>query len=83
MTYIGDMYYDGLGVEKDAAKAAEWYRRGAESGDPEAQEKLAGLYQEGIGVEKNAELAEKWLAVSAEEDYDAAMQMVAEILAAE
>ncbi len=34
---LGDMYYNGEGVQKDYAEAARWYKKAAEQGDVIAQ----------------------------------------------
>ncbi|HEY6995463.1 MAG TPA: SEL1-like repeat protein, partial [Xanthobacteraceae bacterium] len=36
MTLLGELYANGLGVERDDKRAAEWYRLAAERGDREA-----------------------------------------------
>src|SRR5688572_11190745 len=36
MTLLAELYADGLGVQKDEAKAADWYRIAAGRGDREA-----------------------------------------------
>ena len=41
MTLLGELYSNGLGVKRDDAKAAEWYKRAAERGDREAMFALA------------------------------------------
>ena len=47
---IGDLYAEGLGVEKSLEKKAEWYIRGAEQGESFAQIELADMYFFGQGV---------------------------------
>ena len=47
---VGYFYYDGLGVEKDLAKAVWWTRRAADHGDRDGQYNLAWFYEDGIGV---------------------------------
>ncbi len=47
---LGYCYANGMGVAKDYAKAAEWYRKSAEQGCAEAQYTLAELYANGYGV---------------------------------
>ena len=42
-------------------KAADSYRKAAESGDPSAQLMLAHLYESGNGVPQDKGEAEKWL----------------------
>jgi TPR repeat protein len=44
------MYEDGLGVQKDYAHAAHWYRAAADQGDRSGQYDLANLYSVGRGV---------------------------------
>lgn len=62
-TLMGRIYADGLGVKKDDAKAAEYYRRAAQMGDVQGTFALGLIYAEGRGVQKDrraaAELFEK------------------------
>ena len=44
--YLGTMYANGQGVEKDEAEAAKWYRKAAEHGHAKAKEKLEVLAAE-------------------------------------
>ncbi|MCL2415546.1 MAG: serine/threonine-protein kinase, partial [Defluviitaleaceae bacterium] len=53
----GQNYHYGRGVAKDYALAAEWYRKGAEQGDPRAQCNLGFLYSKGYGVAQDFKLA--------------------------
>ncbi len=46
---------------KDMTKANEWFRLGAENGDPDAQLNLANSYWKGNGVEKDIKTAKIWL----------------------
>jgi len=41
MTLLGELYAQGLGVGQDDKKAAQWYKLGAEHGDPNAMFSLA------------------------------------------
>jgi TPR repeat protein len=50
----------------DAELALKWYRRSAESGDPDAQVVLGQKYEDGEGGEQNYELAAKWFRNAAE-----------------
>lgn len=54
---LGYVYRAGLGVPKDASKAAHWYHRAAELGSHRAQWQLATLYRNGEGVAVNRALA--------------------------
>ena len=65
---MGEMYDTTFapmdGVEKDDAKAAEWYLRAAEQGNAHAQRRLTRLYAVGSGVPRNYPRAIYWLARS-------------------
>ena len=50
---VGLMYANGRGVTKDAAQAADWYRKAGDQGIVEAQYNLGLLYAEGQGVSKD------------------------------
>src|SRR3546814_10227363 len=59
----------GLGVKQDPAKAAQWYRTAAESGDRAAQYNLGILYQFGRGVAQDYAEAVKWLTMAADQGH--------------
>jgi TIR domain/Sel1 repeat len=50
MNNLGIAYRDGGGVERDYAKAREWFNNAAEKGNPYAMINLGRLYQNGQGV---------------------------------
>ena len=54
-------YLYGDGVDKDDAKAAEWYEKAAKQGVALAQYQLGMMYQKGVGVPRDAAKAEEWL----------------------
>jgi TPR repeat protein len=62
--FLGYVYRNGLGVKRDAARAAEWYRRAARLGQPEAQYELALMYELGIGVTQDPAEAALWYGLS-------------------
>lgn len=62
---LGDLYYNGQGLPRDAAQAASWYRRGAEQGLASAQFNLGLMYSAGIGVLQDYVEAYKWLNLAA------------------
>ena len=41
---LGNLYFDGLGVEKDKKTAKIWYQKAADKGHKEAKEKLNGIW---------------------------------------
>ena len=49
MTMLGELYANAMGVKRDYAKAAEWYRRAADGGDREGMFALAMLRLAGRG----------------------------------
>lgn len=57
---LGDAYFIGRGVEKSDEKAAYWYERAANSGDPLAQKQIGYFYQAGIGVPRDPVRAVHW-----------------------
>lgn len=63
--YLGMMYDDGKGVERDPIQAAEWYRRAAEQGIAAAQSNLGAMYETGDGVQTDYIQAEKWYRLAA------------------
>jgi TPR repeat protein len=60
------MYHSGSGVPRDVVKAAQWYRKAALQGDPEAQFVLSGMYMKGEGVPRDRGVALQWLKRAAE-----------------
>jgi hypothetical protein len=62
----GRDYAEGRGVEKDLAKAAEYYRKAAEQGHAEAQFSLGYAYRYGYGVAKDIDEAARWYRKAAE-----------------
>lgn len=63
---LGMMHYDGMFGVPDFAKAAYWFRLGADNGSWIAQRNLALCYWNGEGVEQNDSLAFEWIERSAE-----------------
>ena len=50
MMYLGQMFDEGLGVEKDAYKAYHWYKRAANKGDVDGIYNTGLCYLNGDGV---------------------------------
>ncbi len=57
---LGRRYAEGIGVARDDAQAAIWYRRAAEKGDATAQGQLGVLLQKGRGVGQDDAAAVEW-----------------------
>ena len=56
-----------LGVARDFARAAAWYRKAAEQGDARAQTNLGGMYGNGQGVARDYVQAAVWYRKAAEQ----------------
>jgi len=56
-TLIGRILSEGLGVAKDKAAAAAWYKKGSDLGDENAAFALGVLYATGDGVKKDSKKA--------------------------
>ncbi|MDE5796611.1 MAG: sel1 repeat family protein, partial [Muribaculaceae bacterium] len=51
--YLGEMYYNGNGVERSDTEAVRWYRKAAKQGNADAQGNLGEMYEEGRGVKQS------------------------------
>jgi TPR repeat protein len=60
MNRLGVAYREGLGVERNYAQAAKWFRDAAEVGYPPAMQNLATLYRDGKGVPRSDVEAIAW-----------------------
>jgi hypothetical protein len=58
---LGNMYRNGLGVDKDVAQAARWYYKAAVQGDADAQFSLAVIHLSGGTVSPGKSEAIDWL----------------------
>ena len=77
MRLMGQMYATGLGVDADAAEAAEWYRVAAEAGDAEAAFLLATMIMDGAIVERDEAAAAELLQSAHDAGFAPALQMLA------
>ncbi len=76
---VGYFYYEGLGVEKDMAKAVYWTRRAADHGDRDGQCNLAWFCEDAIGVERDMEQAIFWYRKAALQEHDLAAEKCREL----
>lgn len=58
--YLASLHDAGLGVERNAAEAAYWYRQAAINGHPDAQYNLGVAYSRGDGVQRDMTDAARW-----------------------
>jgi uncharacterized protein len=61
---LGAIYYYGLGISANFAKAAQWYHAAALRGNLDAQLGLGVLYTTGQGVPPNFAIARMWLSIA-------------------
>jgi TPR repeat protein len=66
---LGNAYYTGAGVPKDATQGAVWWRKAADQGYAEAQFNLAGAYRTGQGVPQSYSKAAIWLRKAADQGH--------------
>ncbi len=64
---MGDLYREGVGVERDPAKAHGCYVKAAEQGEPLAQVTLGVMYIQGEGVARDPKMAAHWWTKAAEQ----------------
>ena len=76
---LAKLYYNGDGVAKDDAKAAEWYRKAAEQGNALAQYKLGAMYDKGEGVPKDAAKAVEWWKKAAAQGDEASQESLKQL----
>ncbi len=76
---LGDMYYSGLGVQMDRAKATALYQRAANQGLMEAQYSLAYMYEQGESVTKDVNKALELYNKAANAGHGDAMYSLGEI----
>lgn len=58
--YLASLYDSGLGIDRNAAEAAYWYRQAAMNGHVDAQYNLGVAYSRGDGVERDMADAARW-----------------------
>jgi hypothetical protein len=57
---LGAAYLAGKDVPRDEKKAAYWYEKAANAGDPGAQQQIGYFYANGIGVDRDPERGARW-----------------------
>ncbi|MDB4639385.1 sel1 repeat family protein [bacterium] len=61
---VGNLYKDGVGVQRNYSGAAYWYRKAAEQGHSRARSELGNLYLNGRGVPKSVIEGAAWIGLS-------------------
>ena len=57
---LASAYFAGRGVPQDEKRAAYWFERAANAGDPGAQAQIGYFYEAGIGVSRDPAQAVRW-----------------------
>jgi len=65
---LGERYYKGVGVPRDATKAFQSAAKAANAGDAEAQNMVAFMYEEGDGIERDKSKAFYWFGEAAKQE---------------
>jgi TPR repeat protein len=66
-SFLGSMYSNGRGVERDYAEAFHWFLMAAERGDAYSQSHLGYSYEMGIGAARDEKVAAQWYAKAADQ----------------
>lgn len=80
MIEVGDAYYKGNGVAKDAKKAEKWYKKAISKGNKSGYERMSKLYSGWDGLEKNPGKAMGWIVKGADEGVPELAYYIAERL---
>ncbi len=75
---LGKLFAEGIGVNRDPARAAELFLMAAEQGFARAQYNLGKIYRDGEGVPKNPELSIHWFREAAERGHSRAQDKLAD-----
>jgi TPR repeat protein len=67
LTQKGWSYWNGTGVEKDYAKAVEYFQKAADQGDSGGEYGLGCAYDYGLGLGKDYSQAVKWYRKSSDQ----------------
>jgi len=70
--YLGMLYLDGKGVDKDKSTALSYIRTSAEGGFHKAQYQMGVFYETGNGVTKDQAESQRWYRLAAEQGNTAA-----------
>ncbi|MCL5098719.1 MAG: sel1 repeat family protein [Candidatus Omnitrophica bacterium] len=77
---LGERYYDGLGVPRDYAESARWFRKAADQGHSKAQCNLGIMHFLGRGVPQDYLEAYKWIELAGRGGYPGAAKARATLI---
>ncbi|KAL7720403.1 hypothetical protein QTN25_002440 [Entamoeba marina] len=70
---LGNIYYDGIIIEKDIKKAIEYYENAGNQNDVDALNNLGKIYQDGDGVQKDIKKAIEYYEKAANQNFSYAL----------
>ena len=76
MYCLGGLYHAGLGVPKDAPRAAKWFENAAKRGVADAQTDLAYMLWTGQGIAQDRDQAVVWWRAAAKQGNKRAQQQL-------
>lgn len=74
--HLGDLYYNGNGVDKSFATAKRYFTQAAQKGNANAQYMLGVMYRNGQGGDKDLRQAKAWLQKAANQGHAAAERLL-------
>lgn len=75
--FLGELFFEGLCVQKDLMKGFQWIQKAADQGSLEAKRQLAQAFEQGLGTDQDQAQAAKYMKEAAEGGDAAAMGMLA------
>lgn len=79
MSAVGDLYYNGQGVEKNYQIAIEWFKKAADLGNSYAHYSIGWQYQFGQGVNQDYQTAMEWYKKAADLGNAKAMSKIGDL----
>jgi len=76
LAYLGEFYFNGLGVVKNQTRALALFQQAANRGDPEGMLDLGLSYYSGTGVRRDPATALRWLSRAAEFGFAQAQDVI-------
>jgi TPR repeat protein len=76
---LGNLYSEGLGIEKDPLRALQWYRKAADQGHMTSMANIGNAYYEGNGVTQDYKEAARWYRKAAELGFAPAQRLLGEM----
>jgi uncharacterized protein len=70
---LGQIYFDGEGIDRNDGEAAQWFLKAAQQDHAEAQYILGTMYEKGTGLERNEEEAFRWFSKAAAKGHGRAL----------